>query len=206
MVARPRPDRPEDELWVLLERIDRTELTAMLRSASVHDGRTRFVGNESLIVEGSQKVSGWLIVTGTERITGTLEILGELVLSGSATISGTVSLTGTMNVTGDIKVLPGGKIQVGSIVIDPTISGGAVTFANGAQVFTDASTIQVYKGNSVVQVSDSYARLQYGGSVISIGNDGIRMSGMETRTTSETGMPVNSIGIDGQTIYRVVAV
>ncbi|MCW2165061.1 Peptidase family M23 [Microbacterium hydrothermale] len=69
-----------------------------------------------------------------------------------------------------------GKITAGKLVIDPTTSGGAVVFQNGAQVFTDDDTIQLFMGNSVVQVSDGYARLQNGGDVVEIDGDGVRMS------------------------------
>lgn len=211
MVSRPRPDQPERAIWRILRRIHDLETMVYGRSSSVTNGRTRFIGNESILVEGSGKVSGWWIVTGTLRVVGTLEMLGNMVVNGVTTfvgmmtVNGPWALNGDGDIAGNVTVLPGGKIQVGDIIIDPTISGGAVAFANGAQVFTDGTTIQVYKGNSVMQVSDSYARLQYGGEVISIGSDGVRISGMEARTASSTGLPVGAIGYDGSTIFRVIS-
>ncbi|MDF2045157.1 M23 family metallopeptidase [Microbacterium sp. Kw_RZR3] len=69
-----------------------------------------------------------------------------------------------------------GKIVAGNMTMDPTTSGGALVYENGAQVFTDEDTIQVFKGNSVAQVSNDYARIQHGGDVIQIDGEGVRMS------------------------------
>lgn len=219
MVSRSRPDQPERKFWRLLERMDRLETMVYGRSSSVTNGRTRFIGLESLVVIGSQLVSGLLHVVGRITISGLgiLEVLGLIDLTGTMRVqAGGEIVIGNVSIK-DGKIIVGagasqviidgatGKITAGNMVIDPTVSGGAMVFANGAQVFTDGTTIQIYKGNSVMQVSDSYARLQYGGSVISIGNDGIRMSGMEARTSAATGLPAGVIGIDGQTVFRVVA-
>lgn len=154
---------------------------------------------------------------------------GDGEIAGNVNLTGDFDLTGQMNVTGGIEILGAGKIKVGNVIIengkitagtgsarvvidgatgkvtagdmsmDPTVSGGALTFANGAQVFTDSGTVQVFKGNSVVQVTDGYARLQNGGSVVQIDPAGIRMTPGAIGTQSGTGLPANTllIGTDG---------
>lgn len=174
MVSRSRPDQPERAFWRLLERIDRLETMVYGRSSSVTNGHTRFIGNESILVEGSGKVSGWWIVTGTLRVIGTLQMLGTMV------IEGIMSLTGTMNVTGDIKVLPGGKIQVGDMVIDPA-SGGSVTFPGGAIVRAGSGGgIEMRDGSYGAVVNSSGASVGRIGNSISVTESGFRMDGVPT--------------------------
>lgn len=212
--------------WIkrLVRRIERLESGAFLESSSITKGRMRFIGGTLRIDSGGKaEIVGTLQVDGSTIVTGTFRLEGAWTFTGNGSISGNVNITGKLtqngpwefvgagqikgnvDVTGTIRVLAGGKIQVGTIVIDPSISGGAITFANGAQVFTDGTTIQVYKGNSVVQISDVYARLQNGGDVISIGTDGVRVTGMATRTRAlANNAVVGSVWTDGSYFYRVV--
>jgi hypothetical protein len=94
MASRPRPDAPEETINRILERLDRLENAAPLASTSVHNGQTRFVGDEALKVEGSALVTGLLVVDGTGRVVGTLELQGDQVVQagGQITVDGPVPI------------------------------------------------------------------------------------------------------------------
>lgn len=110
---------------------------------------------------------------------GLIELLGRMRVNGGGGITaedgGDIVVDGGEIRAGDV-IVRDGKVYVGGMVLDPAEHSGAVILPNGAQVFTDATTVQVFKGNSVVQVSDGYARLQHGGNVVQIDADGVRVS------------------------------
>ncbi|KTS09914.1 hypothetical protein [Microbacterium testaceum] len=200
--------------WILdiKRQIARLKSGAFLENASVTNGRLRFIGGLLLIDSG-----------GTLQVVGHLNGDGDFVWSGPWAFTGEGEITGNVDLTGNLDVVDSGKITIGNIRIengkiyvgtgsaqividgatgkitagnmsmDPTVSGGALTFANGAQVFTDSSTIQVYKGNSVAQISDSYARIQHGGDVVQIDGAGIRMSPGAVPSEPNTGLPIPNV-------------
>jgi len=91
------------------------------------------------------------------------------------------------------------------MILDPDEHGGAVKFPNGAQVFTNGTTIQVFLGSSVVQVSNDYARLQHGGNVFQLDADGVRVSpgAVDVAASGET---VSPLGInDAGRLRRIPA-
>lgn len=182
--------------WIenLKREIARLKSGAFLENSSITQGRMRFIGGLLLIDAG-----------GTLQVIGHFNGQGDFIWSGpwkfnsgDGEIAGDVKLTGDFDLTGkfiseNIRIEGGkiyvgtganqividgatGKITAGNMSMDPTVSGGALTFANGAQVFTDDDSVQVFKGNSVVQVTDNYARLQNGGDVVEIDDEGVRMS------------------------------
>ena len=138
----------------LLRRIRVLETTQPMGYSSVSEGRSRFRGNESILVEGSGKVDGWWIITGTQRVAGRLEGSGTFdwtgpwALRGNGSIPGDVDLvgalkakgawefvgngkiTGNTDIAGTLDVLsrltlgPSGYIQVGPIRIDRAGSRG----------------------------------------------------------------------------------
>lgn len=206
--------------WIkdIFYRLRKLESGSFLESSSISHGRMRFIGGLLLIDSG-----GTLQVVGHFNGDGDFVWSGPWAFTGAGEITGNVDLTGNLDVVDDGKITVGnirieggkiyvgtgsaqividgatGKITAGNMSMDPTVSGGALTFANGAQVFTDAGTVQVFKGNSVVQVSDGYARLQNGGSVVQIDPAGIRMSPGAVSTESGTGLPEGVMihGADG---------
>ncbi|MEW1706601.1 hypothetical protein AB0230_05085 [Microbacterium sp. NPDC089190] len=150
-------------------------------------------------IAGNVKLTGDFDLTGQMDVTGGIEILGPgKIKVGNVVIeNGKITAgTGAAQVTIDGET---GKVSAGDMTMDPTVSGGALTFANGAQVFTDAGTVQLYKGNSVVQVTDGYARLQNGGNVVEINANGIRMSPGAVPARTGTGLPAGVMmhGADG---------
>lgn len=209
----------------LVRRIERLEAGANLESSSITNGRMRFIGgllrvdsggrveivgslqiDGTTVVNGRFKIEGPWSLNGDGEIAGNVNITGKLTQNGPWEFIGAGKITGNVDVTGTIRVLAGGKIQVGNITIDPTISGGAIAFANGAQVFTDASTIQVYKGNGVAQISDTEAKLQVGGVSIRIVDGSVQFLGLPTVPRgSANNATVGSLYINtsGQ-VFRVV--
>jgi hypothetical protein len=175
-----------------------------LRVASVEglivEGSERVTGlllvDGTLQVTGTESVTGTLVVSGGQIITGTFRIDGETTINGHTVINGTTDIEGhttfngptdiigALGLSGSMTVKPGGGIdvqngtvKVGSMRLDPNVSSGAMVFSNGAQVFTNGDTIQVYKGNGVVQLSDTEAKLQLGGAAIVIDAEGIHFYG-----------------------------
>ncbi|MEW1705948.1 peptidoglycan DD-metalloendopeptidase family protein [Microbacterium sp. NPDC089190] len=144
------------------------------------DGTSTVTGTFNLVgpwsFTGNGEISGNVRVLGQFNVEGPWKLIGDGEITGKVTIAGEIDLTGIMKVKGRIEVDETGRIRVGGMELNPEEHGGAITFPNGAQVFTDAETIQVFKGNSVAQVSDDYARIQHGGSVIEIDGDGVRIS------------------------------
>ena len=128
-----------NEVQALVRTVRRVSTTAPLGSTSVHNGQTRFVGANSLKVEGTDGllVTGSSSTTGTANVSGTQNVSGAQVVSGSSTITGTQSVSGTQTVTGAQNVSGpfglsgtqtvsgGGKIVVGPITISPTGTYGA---------------------------------------------------------------------------------
>lgn len=89
----------------LLRRIRILETTQPMGYSAVSEGRSRFAGNESVLVQGSGKVEGWWIVTGTQRVTGLLEGSGTLDWTGPWFLRGQGQITGAVDLTGALRVL-----------------------------------------------------------------------------------------------------
>lgn len=197
----------------LIRRVSRLESGAMLENSSITNGRMRFIGgllrlDSGALLElvgqwrffGNGAITGDVFSEGKWTQVGDYDFTGDGDLAGDVTMSGNFDLTGKftsenvriedgkiyVGAGGNLIVIDGatGKIIAGSMTIDPSISGGAMTFENGAQVFTDASTIQVYKGNGVVQISDTEAKMQLGGTSLRLTSGHIFGAGMETKAVS----------------------
>lgn len=200
---------PFDGMDDLDRRLRDLENASPLENASVTGGTVRLI-RATLRVEAG----------GSIELVGTLDGEGRFNWggpwkfdSGDGEIGGNVDLTGILRILGGGKIVLGdiiidgatGKIRVGNMTIDPSIAGGAVTFQNGAQVFTDASTIQVYKGNGVVQVSDAEVKMQLGGTAIRLTSGHIFASGMATKSAATVpGGFVGAIVHDAGELKRLV--
>lgn len=206
------------EIRELKREVRRLQNARPLENSSVTNGRMRFVGGLLRIDSGGRvEIVGALQVDGATVATGTFRIEGPWTFTGNGTISGNVNITGTLTqngtwafngngtVTGDMNVTGGGRVKVGTMTLDPSISGGAMTFGNGAQVFTDSTTIQVYKGNGVVQVSDTEVKMQLGGTAIRLLSGRVLVTGMATRPVSAfPGGFVNAIVYESGEMKRLV--
>lgn len=106
-----------------MKRLVRQLLTqAPVGFTAVTRGALRVASNEGLLVEGSAKVDGWLIVTGMERVTGRLEGSGTLDWEGPWVFRGDGDITGNVDIAGEMTVTTTGQIKIGSVTID---RGGA---------------------------------------------------------------------------------
>lgn len=226
----PRPDI----IWQRLKELERLVRRLLTQSplgfSSITRGSLRVASNEGLIVEGSAKVSGWLIVTGTERVVGRLEgsgtfdwtgpmylrgaqnitgdvtFTGHLTVTGPWTLVGAGEITGDVDLTGDIRVLSGGRILVGDMIIDPS-GGGSVTFPGGAEVSADpGGGIRMIQGTNRVYVGSGLVSLQYGTRSWSVSGSGHRMGGAETIPSSLAGgAPAGTLwSSTSGDVYRVV--
>lgn len=188
---------PNDPMiFEILRRLRDLETAAPGGSTAVSRGRTRFLGNESVHVEGSGKVSGWWIVTGVLRVVGSLQMLGNMIVEG------------IMTLTGEIIVAAGGKIQLGTMTLTPSSNGGAVKFADGPEIYADGPTINIYStsGGAWLELGPTEARL-FGPGVehLRITNTGFQMVNLPTKTAAATGLPVGVLHVDSNgNLYRIV--
>lgn len=117
----------KNELATVVNRVRRTETTAPLGSTSVHNGRTRFVGSNSLVVEGSSLTSGTASITGTQTVSGTANNSGTVNNSGVVNNSGSINNIGTSTNTGQTN-LNGAVSVIGTV----TVSGGGAVTVSGS--------------------------------------------------------------------------
>lgn len=149
-------------------------------NTSVSEGAFEIRSNEGLLVSGSAKVDGWLVVTGTERVTGLLEILGQLVASGTIKftgstrfegdttqvgpfhIQGATDITGALSVNGlttllkTLTVATGGKIVVGNMTLDPAAAAGGTVGAITAPVAIALQANNVFTSDMMTVSTDLY--------------------------------------------------
>lgn len=187
-------------IWKAIDQL--SQKNDLQHAAIGRGGITVYGGGVITIENGGLSVTGYAEITGQLRGDGTLIWTGPWAFTGSGEITGDVDLTGNLEVLDDGRIVAGnvriedGKIHIGGMILDPTDHGGSVKFPNGAEVFTDGDTIQLVKGNSVVQVSDEYARLQNGGNVVQLDGDGVRVSPAAVGMAA-AGETVTSLGING---------
>lgn len=80
------------------------QVATPLQNSSISRGSLRVASAEGLIVEGSQRVSGTLLVTGTEEVDGLLRVTGTLITDGNVQINGPTQITGNTDIDGDTTV------------------------------------------------------------------------------------------------------
>lgn len=104
------------------------------------------VGRGGVTVYGG---GGITIENGGLRVTGSAEIIGELIGSGVMTFTGDVNISGPLDVTGlvtlmsDLIVASGGKIQAGSIELNPDGSAkfGTMTISPTGKITSGSAEI-----------------------------------------------------------------
>lgn len=159
-----------------------------------------------LTITGDTSVSGDFTVTGPTKLNGETDIGGDTTVTGDLNVEGPLDVAGTMDIKGkstlqnDLEVKGGGKVKVGGMTLDPSIAAGAITFANGAQVFTNGDSIQVFRGQGVLQVENDRASLQWGGKSFSVDVEGRRIPNLP-QTTQKPNLYVDSNGY----LYRSTA-
>lgn len=179
----------------LVRRVHLLETTQVMGYSSVSEGHSRFVGNESILVQGSGKVEGWWIVTGTQRVTGLLDgsgtldwtgpwalkgngsIPGNVSMAGAFTMIGPMAVAGTLNVTGaatfgsSVDVLnrltlgPSGYIQAGTVRIDRAGSYGGRVASSGSVLELAASGSVIIDAPYLVASAGSFTDLSAIGTI-----------------------------------------
>ncbi|MDF2990806.1 MAG: Peptidase [Microbacterium sp.] len=199
MVDRVPVDQPELTFDALMERIERLETMVYGRNASVHSGSTEFVGENSLIVRGSQLVSGLLNVIGRLIVSG----LGILEVNGLIDLLGRMRVRGGGGVTvedgGDIVVDGGaikavnveirdGKVFIGDVVLDPSANGGSMKFPGGPEVYASGETLALYSVNTGAYIEVGASELKLHGPglpVITVDANGVRLGGAFKPSTDD---------------------
>lgn len=141
--------RNDPSLEALVARLTRDvrvlQTQAPVGFTAVSRGALRILSNEGLIVDGSARVAGWLVVTGTGRVVGRLEGSGTLDWTGPWFLRGAGQITGNLNLTGDTTLdgdlsLGSGRFIAGPVVIDRLGPAGGRIRSSG-QMIIDGSSI-----------------------------------------------------------------
>ena len=173
----------------------------------VYDGGVIDITNGGLNVTGTATISGTLTGDGTFTWTGPFNqsgvstFTGEVNLNGPVDIAGLTTITGTLNVNGPMKTtgtlsvegvttlkndlnVTTGKINAGSVSIDPGYFDGSLKFSNGSYVAATPNGAQFVKGSGFVTVSTSQADMGLSGVRSVIVNDiGTYMTNLPTTTS-----------------------
>ena len=157
----------------LLRRIRILETTQPMGYSAVSEGRSRFAGNESVLVQGSGKVEGWWIVTGTQRVTGLLEGSGTLDWTGPWYLRGQGQITGAIDLTGALRVLGPWDLQGNGQIKGNVDITGALDVKNritlGPSGYLEAGTVRVDRGGNYggrISSTGAVLALDAGGSVV----------------------------------------
>lgn len=189
-------------------------------------GKATFEGGGGIIIRDSGYIiiDGDLTGIGDFNWEGTFKALGPWQLIGAGTVTaettewlGDIDMSGEIRLLGDIIVLPGGRIVVGDMVIDPA-EGGSVTFPGGATVQADPSGgVRMITGDAVVNAG-SVASIRKGSSSVIVGSSSItinpagsgdidllgtaKFSLSTIPEESGTGLPVGTLRINGSGYLR----
>lgn len=177
-------------------------------------GSATFEGGGGIIIRDSGyiQIDGDITGIGHFDWEGTFKARGpwELIGLGKVTATttdwlGDIDMSGDFNLTGDMRVTGAGRVRVGtSLVLNPAGNNGRVEFANGAQVFTDASSIQMYLGNGVAQVSNTEAKLQVGGTTLRVTSGHVFAGGVDTKSVADVpGGFVGALVLIGGEMFRL---
>jgi hypothetical protein len=173
---------------MVLDKIGKLERATPMNNAAIGRGGIEvYDGGEITITNGGLSVTGKATITGILEADGTITFTGNFTQTGPTVFQGTLSVEGVTTVKNDFNVTTGGKIKVGTaMVLDPSVSAGALVFSNGAQVFTDATTVQMFKGGSVCQVDDASAKIQATGGYVKVDSSGVNLNGPLRNTSGST--------------------
>ena len=181
--------------------------TATITGTLQADGTIAFTG--TFTQSGPSTFTGTTNLNGPTNIAGITSITGNTTVTGDFTTNGPMKTTGTLSVEGvttlknDLNVTTG-KINAGSVTIDPSHLSGSVKFSNGTTVSATPNGAQLVKsGGGAVTVSSGQADIGIpgGGAVIADGS-GVSLAGIST-TTSATNVRMDPV--TGR-LYRVVYV
>lgn len=216
-----RRDNPRDSIIPdILRRLRTLETASPLGSSSITRGALRVASNEGLKVEGSAKVSGWLIVTGTARVTGRLEgsgtfdWTGPMNLQGAQTITGPTTFTGEMIVNGPWKLVGNGEIT-GNVDLKGILNllrdllvkaGGKIVIEGADQIVLEQSggVARMRMGASEIRGGDGIGLYPNSGPAIVSTNLGLRIAPLGTIDSGTAGLPPGALYISPTGFLRRV--
>jgi hypothetical protein len=191
--------------WIqkLVRRVERLESGAILENSSITSGRMRFIGGLLLIDEG-----GTLQVIGHLTGEGDFQWVGPWKFNSPSggEIAGDVDLSGNFRLTGNITVLPGGKIQVGNIIIDPSTAGGQISLGSGRTIDAGSGYLAIRDGSRFIVFNSSGVSINAGGPTVSLTATGMSISGLPTRLSSLANAAApGSVWLDGSNqAYKII--
>jgi len=146
-------------------------------------GPLTVTGNTAL--NGDTTVNGPFHVKGATDITGDATVVGPFHVKGATDITGTLGIKGESTLEGDMAVTGGGKVTVGSMVLDPALS-------NGGAVGGLSAPVAIYLQAPTVATSGA---LFVGGTVSA---DNVSLAGVSS-TTQAPNVYIDSFG----SLFRV---
>lgn len=152
-------------------RLRRRERSKDLQSASISEGTLTVIGEEALVVEGSQVVEGDLIINGTETVNG------DVVIN-----DGQVSVPGPNPIV--IRQAPGGAVvELGPGLLWATGNDVSLGGSAGSEAFI------------VFNAATATIKLVTSSASITLNANGITMQGLPTigRTTVTPNLPVGAL-------------
>lgn len=210
----------DDGFYEKIARMVRREALAVLQNSSVGRAGIRFYEGGRALFQGGGGVeiqdTGYIIINGSLTGLGEFNWEGTFVQTGQSTFTGPTTFTGTINATGntawsgimsivgELRVLPGGKIQVGNMIIDPA-NGGSVQFPGIGAIRADTNGVLLEAGNTFAVVRQGFAYIGLPGQSFSVdGLNGPRIQGLPTVSSASTGLPIGTLYVDPSGyLYRV---
>jgi predicted acyltransferase (DUF342 family) len=184
-----RFDILEESLRELRDTVRQLTTQAPTGYTSITEGSLRVASNEGLLVQGSQKVEGWLVVTGTERVTGTLEILGRLVASGA------IDLTGNTDITGPTTIRGATSITGDTDITGRLTAAGAVELTGPTKITGDVDLI------GLLHLAQS-GRIEIGQIVLSEEDGGSLRAPIQVRINTPLTDLAGALNVEQATVMR----
>jgi len=223
-------------ITALVRRVERLESGAKLENSSITNGRMRFIGgllrlDSGALLElvgqwrfsGNGAITGDVVAEGKWTQNGNWEFNGDGDLAGDVKLSGDFDLTGKftsenvrieggkiyVGAGGNLIVIDGatGRINAGTMAIDPAANGGSVKFAGGPEVYASGSALALYSGaGAFIELNGAMAKINGPGARwIEVNNTGIRFVGIDTApVASFPGGFIGAIVYDGGEAKRLV--
>jgi hypothetical protein len=141
----------------------------------VGGGGVRILGGGFIDGSGTFDWTGPMNLQGAQTITGPTTFTGQMTVNGPWKFVGNGQITGDVDVTGTIKVLPGGKIQVGGMTIDPFTGGGRIDFGDGRMIHAASGHLAIYDGTRFIVFNSTGVAINGGGGpTVTVGPGGIQ--------------------------------
>ena len=118
----------------LVRRVRKLETRAPIGNTSVTDGTLEMNGENSLLINGSGRVSGSLYVDGIEYVDGQLRVRGSLVVTGNADFTGPVAVQGPLDITGSTTFIGPLRLEGTSTIVGAMSIEGLLDIKGGTTI------------------------------------------------------------------------